>query len=240
MIWFLDSVSRCTTVINLLTTDLAWCLKFGPHEEEQTADSGSDSTRSLLGSDLSEVRGVAVRKRHEQRYWSVVKKLIYTRNSGFFSEIIFLEILRSSLLKNYIEFISRALFFLFRETRVGQGVIDRKIMSSFTVLHYWKRYHKNILKSYEVWKYETPLVHTNRPAHLLLALMHFSASCTWFVTRAFFCILLSDVTWGCDQIQAVVLSLNWFLRFLHKTKGNIGACCLDSEKNISKSPVAHI
>lgn len=43
------------------------------------------------------------------------RKLVCTHNSGLFSEVIFLEILKSSLLMNYIEFIP--LFFFHRETR---------------------------------------------------------------------------------------------------------------------------
>lgn len=47
-------------------------------------------------------------------------------------------------------------FFFYRVTQEGQGVIDRKIMSSVTLL---KKVSQNILKPHEVWKYET-LLHT--------------------------------------------------------------------------------
>jgi len=65
-----------------------------------------------------------------------------------------------NVLKNYLEFISFFIY-IYSETQEGHGVIDRKITSSCTLLHYWKKYHK-ISWTHEVWKYETPLVHTNQ------------------------------------------------------------------------------
>lgn len=147
MIWF----CRSTIALNLLTADLARCLKSGPHEDEQTDGSGSDSPQKRLG------LGLSCMKNTRTEVLISGNKLICTLYSGVFLKIIFLEIFRSSLLKNYIEFIRWAfLSSFYRVTQEGQGVIDRKIMSSVTLL---KKVSQNILKPHEVWKYET-LLHT--------------------------------------------------------------------------------
>lgn len=117
--------------------------------------------------------------------------------------------------------------------REGHGVIDRKItLSCCTQLHYWKKVSQNILKSYEVWKYETPLVHTYITAHLLSAQTHFSASCEWFTTRALFYIILSNIAWWSNTLRIFFFFCLWndSCTACINQKGNNVAFYLDCEK----------
>lgn len=79
-------------------------------------------------------------------------KLICTLNIGFFPF--------SRMTLNSINELFCFVFSFYRVTQEGQSVVDRKIMSSVTLLRKKKKkVSQNILKPYEVWKYET-LLHT--------------------------------------------------------------------------------